>query len=158
MKTIISTAILMITMAISVSASAEMLRCESENVKISGHIQTRYLTMGHSVFSGNLNVLIYDHRKIVSASTVTIFSGDIQDESSINSSIAKDQAGQPARISIVQDGSSLLQIGSSSLQFAPHCQILANTTSPVTCSSNISLGLSCQTIQGKCICHQHNGH
>ena len=158
MRAIFSTAVLMITLAVTVSASAEMLQCESGNVKITGHIQTKYLRMGHSLFSGNLNVLIYDHRKIVSASTVTVFSGDIQDESSISSSIAKDQDGQQARISVVQDGSSILQIGSSSLQFAPHCQIFADATNANTCSSNISLGLSCQTIQGKCICHQHNGH
>lgn len=124
MRRIISPAVLMITLAVTVSASAEMIQCESGNVKISGHIQTKYLRMGHSLFSGNLDVLVYDHRKIVSATTVTIFSGDIQDDSSFSTTTPTAQNGQPVRISIFQDGLSLLQIGSTSLQFVPHCQIL----------------------------------
>lgn len=158
MRTIIRAAVLMMTLGITVSTSAEILQCDSGNVKISGHIQTKYLRMGHSLFSGNLDVLIYDHRKIVSATTITVFSGNIQDASSISSRLATAQSGQPARISIIQDGPSLLQIGSSSLQFVPHCQILADVSPAKTCSSSISLGLSCQTIQEKCICYQHNGH
>ncbi len=131
MRTIISAAVFIITSALAVSASAEMLQCESGNVKISGHIQTQYLRMGHSHFRGNLDVLIYDHRKIVSASTVTVFNGDIQDQSFITSLIARDQNGQQAHIDIVQDGPSLLQIDGSTFQFTPNCRISSDTTKTV---------------------------
>ena len=158
MRPIINIAVIMIALAVSFSVSAEILQCDSENVTIKGPIKTKYLRMGHSVFSGSLNVQIYDQQKIVSTSTLTIFNGDIQDDVSYSSESARDQSGQPVRFSIVHDGASFIQIGDSSLQFTPHCQITPDTSPPIACPSDPSLGQRCHLYQGKCICYQHNGH
>lgn len=158
MKTFIQTVILILTLSTAFNASAETIQCESENVKISGQIQNHYLRKGHSVFSGNLNLQIYDHQKIISVSTITVFRGDIQDDTSIQSTATQDQNGQPVRINLTQDESSFLQIGSSTLHLKPNCQITPDTPTAQHCLPGTSIGLTCQIIQGQCICHQHNQH
>ncbi len=77
MKRIMSLIVLSTTVFMSLSAFAETLDCESDTVRIIGQIQTRYLRMGHSKFYGDLDIFIYDHRKIVGSATVTVLDGDI---------------------------------------------------------------------------------
>jgi hypothetical protein len=96
--------------------------------------------MGHSTFSGNLAVYTYANRVITGVTNVSIRSGDIQDDRTIDSSFAIDQYGQDVSLEINQDGSSNIQIENQTIQFVPHCEILY---------SNINSGSRPL---------QHNGH
>ena len=101
----------------------EKLSCESENVKIVGNLKTRYIGMGHSTFSGDLTVFFYDRRKIVDSVKIKVFNGNIQDSISMNTSIARTESDEQAKLNIEFDRHSTLQIGSEKIQFQPHCEI-----------------------------------
>lgn len=126
MKELLSFLAFIVTINVAVPASAasqELLECNSGNVKISGIVNTRYLRMGHSLFTGNLSVYFYDHRRIVSSSRINVLSGDIQDEISIDTSMAKDALNRPVELNIQQDSLSTIKVGNSEVKFTPHCEI-----------------------------------
>ena len=121
---------IVIAAAVMIAANtvyADNLECNSENLRISGQIYTKYIRMGHSVFSGTLTVFTYKQRVITSSTNVIVNSGDIQDDESIQSSSIFAN-GVQGFLEINQNEVSKIQIGNQSIQFVPFCKIIPSTT------------------------------
>lgn len=141
-------------------AQAAQLECNSEQIRLAGPIDTHYLRMGHSKFSGTLTLYTYQHRVLVDARTINVAFGEIQDERSLSTSAAEDQFGNPVSFKLTQNQTSTLTIGNQTRNFTPFCQFTNESTPrPETCQSHPSLGKICHQVGGKCVCNQHNpGH
>lgn len=136
---------------------ADSINCDSANVAISGEVQTHYLRMGHSTFTGPISITI-KQGTLGSIYTALVYSGDIQD-TSISFSDAVDRQGRA--ISMESSGlQSTVHIGDQIIQFQPQCSVTPSPTEPSgNCESDPWSGRYCSNSNGACICHFRNpGH